>query len=138
MVSLDQALYIAHQRGYDLVEVTASVYPPVCRLLDYGKYKYELEKEEKKSKQKKLEIKEIRMKLSIEPHDLEVKKSKIKDFLKKGHLVKITVVLRGREMAFSNKAYEFLKELESSFGEDVKREKDIERLGNRFSMVIRQ
>ena len=138
VVSLDQALYIAHQRGYDLVEVTSSVYPPICRLLDYGMYKYELEKEEKKSKQKKLETKEIRMKLSIEPHDLGVKKAKIKEFLKKGHMVKITLVLRGREMAFLKRAYEFLKNLEADLGPDIKKEKDVERLGNRFSILIRK
>jgi translation initiation factor IF-3 len=85
-----------------------------------------------------LEIKEIRMRLSIEPHDLEVKKSKIKDFLAKGHKVKITVILKGREMAFLNRGYEFLKELESSLGEGIKREKDIEKMGNRISMVIRR
>jgi translation initiation factor IF-3 len=78
----------------------------------------------------------VRLKLSIEPHDLEVKKNKIREFLQKGHKTKITLVLRGREMAFLNRAYEFLKELERSLGEDIKREKDIERMGNRISVLL--
>ena len=78
----------------------------------------------------------MRLKLSIEPHDLEVKKNKIREFLQKGHKTKITLVLRGREMAFLNRAYEFLKELERSLGEDIKREKDIERMGNRISVLL--
>lgn len=136
VVSLDQALLVAHQRDYDLVEITSSVYPPICRLLDFGKYKYELEKGEKKTKQKKLETKEIRMKLSIEPHDFEIKKSKIKEFLEKGHRVKVTIVLRGREMAFTSRAYEFLKNLEVNLGEGITREKEAERLGNRISVLL--
>ena len=119
-----------------MVEVTSSVYPPVCRLLDYGKYKYKLEKEERKSKQKRLDVKEIRTKLSIEPHDFEIKRAKIKEFLDKGHKVRVTLMLRGREMAFLNRAYEFLKDLESGLGENIKKEKAPERLGKRISIIL--
>lgn len=83
-----------------------------------------------------METKEIRMRLSIEPHDLEVKKSKIKDFLAKGHKVRITVILKGREMAFLNRGYEFLEKLEETLGQGVKKEKEIERTGKRISMVV--
>lgn len=95
-----------------------------------------MEKEERKSKAKKQGIKEIRMKLSIEPHDLEVKKSKINDFLKKGHKIKITVVLRGREMAFLNRAYGFLNQFEKSLGEGIQREKEPKKLGRRISVLL--
>jgi translation initiation factor IF-3 len=83
-----------------------------------------------------LETKEIRMRLSIEPHDLEVKKSKIKDFLAKGHKVRITVILKGREMAFLNRGYEFLERFEKSLGESIQREKEAERLGKRISIIL--
>ncbi|MCX6807165.1 MAG: translation initiation factor IF-3 [Candidatus Berkelbacteria bacterium] len=136
VVSLDQALLVAHQRGYDLVEVTSSVYPPITRLLDYGKYLYQLEKEEKKGKQKRLEMKEIRMKLSIEPHDLEVKTNKMKEFLDRGHKLKITVVLRGREMAFVGRAFEFIKKIEENTGDNIQEEKRPQKLGNRISVVL--
>lgn len=105
-------------------------------MLDFGKYKYELEKSERKAKQKRLERKEIRMKMSIEPHDLEIKKAKIKEFLEKGHKVKVTIILRGREMAFLKRAYKFLENLEKSLGENFEREKEPERLGKRISVLL--
>jgi len=77
----------------------------------------------------------VRLKLSIEPHDLEVKKNKIREFLQKGHKTKITLVLRGREMAFLNRAYEFLEKLRNDLGLEIKKEKEPERLGNRISVI---
>lgn len=76
------------------------------------------------------------MRLSIEQRDLEVKTSKIKEFLEKGHKVKITVMLKGREMAFLDRAYEFLKKIEGNLGENIRREKEPQRLGNRISLVL--
>ena len=135
VVSHDQALLLAHQRGYDLVEVTSTVYPPICRLLDFGKYTYQLEKNKKKQ-HRELEIKEVRMKLSIEPHDLEVKKSKVKKFLENGHKTKVTIFLRGREMAFSDRAFKFLSNFSETLGENIVIDKQPERLGNRVSIVL--
>jgi len=122
---------VAHQRGYDLVQVSQS-FPPVCRLVDFGKYKYELEKKERKTKHKSLEMKEMRMKLAIEPHDLGIKKNKINQFLGKGHKVKVTVILKGREMAHKEKGFELLNKVRQDLGEDISEDKSPERMGNRI------
>lgn len=135
VISRDQALILAHQRDYDLVQVS-QVFPPVCRLIDFGKYKYELEKKERKSKQKRLELKEMRMKLAIEPHDLEIKRNKVKQFLEKGHKVKVTVILKGREMAHLNRGFEFIKNFKDNLGEDVFEDKRPGRMGNRIFNIL--
>lgn len=135
VVSRDQALVIAYQRGYDLVQVSETL-PPVCRLIDFGKYKYEIAKKERKSKQRRLDLKEIRMKLAIEPHDLKVKKNKINQFLEKGHKVKVTVILRGREMAHKEKGFQFLKQVIVEMGEGVFEDKAPGRMGNRIFAIV--
>jgi len=104
--------------------------------MDFGKFKYRLEKEERKAKQKRQQLKEIRLRMTIEPHDFQVKKNKIEDFLKKGHKIKVTLMLRGREMMFTERAFEFLAQLEKELGEKAKREKGPERLGNRISVIF--
>jgi len=76
------------------------------------------------------------MKLSIEPHDLEIKRSKTVDFLEKGHKVKVTIILRGREMAFLNRAYNFLKAFQESLGENIQKIKEVERMGKRISVLL--
>lgn len=101
IVTLAEALKIAQQEGYDLAEVSPSAKPPVCKLLDWGKYQYEQEKQRQKSrkKQKSVEIKQIRMGLKIGTHDIEVKRRAARKFLENGNKVKITVRFKGREMA---------------------------------------
>ncbi|HDQ14833.1 MAG TPA: translation initiation factor IF-3 [Sediminispirochaeta sp.] len=101
LVPTPQALDMAREAGVDLVEVAPNANPPVCKLLDYGKYKFELEKKQKDAnkKQKQLKLKEIRMQPKIEKHDLEFKTKHINDFLEDGSKVKVTIRFRGREMA---------------------------------------
>lgn len=96
-----EALRIAKESGLDLVEVAPTANPPVCKLLDYGKYKFELEKKVKdsKKKQKILKLKEIRMQPKIDGHDLAFKSKHIREFLDEGNKVKVTVRFRGRELA---------------------------------------
>lgn len=96
-----EALKMAQDRGVDLVEVAPQARPPVCKLLDYGKYKFELEKRnrESKRKQKQLKLKEIRMQPKIEEHDLQFKTKHIQEFLDEGSKVKVTIRFRGRELA---------------------------------------
>ena len=96
-----EALNIARDRGLDLVEVSPNARPPVCKLLDYGKYKFEQEKKfkESKKKQKQVKLKEIRMQPKIEEHDLSFKTKHIRQFLQEGYKVKVTVRFRGRELA---------------------------------------
>lgn len=100
LVSLSEALKIAQDQGYDLAEVSPSAKPPVCKLLDWGKYKYQQEKLHQKSRknQQNVEVKQIRMGLKIGEHDIAVKQKAAKKFLLSGNKVKITARFKGREM----------------------------------------
>ena len=91
----------AQELGYDLVEVAAQAEPPVCRIMDYGKYKYELQKKEHQSRrhQKSTQVKEIKLRPRTDKHDLDIKIRQIKEFLSDGNKTKVTVTFRGREMA---------------------------------------
>jgi len=101
VATTSDALALAREAGLDLVEIAPQASPPVCRILDYGKYKFEQEKRirDSKRKQKLVKIKEIRMQPKIEKHDLEFKTNHIREFLDEGNKVKVTVRFRGREMA---------------------------------------
>lgn len=92
----------AQDLGYDLVEVAPTSQPPVCRIMDYGKYKYELQKKEHQSRrhQKSTMVKEIKLRPRTDKHDLEIKIRQIKNFLEEGNKTKVTVTFRGREMAY--------------------------------------
>lgn len=101
IMSSRDALKIASDKNLDLVKIAPQATPPVCRIMDYGKYRFELAKKEKEARknQKIVEIKEIRMSLNIDTHDFETKASHAKAFLTDGDKVKVTVRFRGREMA---------------------------------------
>ena len=96
----DKALTLAAETGLDLVEVSPTARPPVCRIMDYGKFKYEQRKKQRESKKKQqaTQIKEIKFRPKTEEHDYQFKKRHAEEFLEKGHKVKITLVFRGREM----------------------------------------
>ena len=95
------AISIAEERDYDLVEVAPEANPPVCKLMDYSKYKYELRKRDKEAKKKQhtIQVKEIRFRPRIEDHDFNTKMKKAREFLEAKNKVKITVMFRGREMS---------------------------------------
>ncbi len=101
VVRLQDALRIARELELDLVEVAPQANPPVCRLLDYGKYRYELglKAKEAKRKQGHVQVKEMKMRPKIDRHDYGTKKGHIERFLGQGHKVKLTIMFRGREMA---------------------------------------
>ncbi|HOV90252.1 MAG TPA: translation initiation factor IF-3 [Syntrophorhabdaceae bacterium] len=100
IVSTGDAIRMARERDLDLVEVSPKTAPPVCKIMDYGKYKYQLAKkaQEAKKKQTLIQIKEIKLGLKIEPHDLAFKIKHIRDFLNEGNKVKVVVMFRGREV----------------------------------------
>jgi translation initiation factor IF-3 len=116
-----QALQMARDAELDLVEVAPQAQPPVCKILDYGKYKFELEKKNRESRkhQKQIRIKEIRMQPKIDEHDLEFKTRHIREFLDEGNKVKVTVRFRGRELAHTELGKDVLDKilvmLEDSF-----------------------
>ncbi len=101
IIPTPEALQLAKDSGLDLVEVAPQARPPVCKILDYGKYKFEQDKKIRDSKknQKQVKLKEIRMQPKIEGHDLEFKTKHIREFLEDGYKVKVTIRFRGREMA---------------------------------------
>ncbi len=98
---LEEALKLAKERGLDLVEVAPNANPPVCKILDFGKFKYELKKKErlsrKKQREHQIEVKEVKMTTRIEEHDFQVKLKNIKEFLEDGDKVKVRIRFRGRE-----------------------------------------
>jgi translation initiation factor IF-3 len=101
VLATSDALVIAREQGFDLVEVAPQAVPPVVKIMDYGKYKFENEKKvrDSKKKQKLLKLKEIRMQPKIDEHDLDFKSKHVREFLSEGNKVKVTVRFRGRELA---------------------------------------
>lgn len=104
--ALPDALRLSAERGYDLVQVAENTDPPVCKLMDFGKFKYEMKKQshDAKKKQIQIKVKEIKLRPATGEHDLNFKIEHIKRFLQEGNKTKITVVLRGREMMFKQLA----------------------------------
>jgi translation initiation factor IF-3 len=111
VMSLRAALDLANEKKLDLVNIAPKAQPPVCRILDYGKYRYEMQKREKEArkKQKTIQIKEIRLSTFIEEHDLSVKASNAAKFLKEGDKVKVSLRFRGRERDYSSKGVDVMK-----------------------------
>lgn len=101
VISLYEALAMAEQEGLDLVEISPAAVPPVCKIINYGKFRYDQTKREKESKktQHQVKIKEIKLKPNIDDHDLQTKVRHARDFIEKGNKVKVSCVFRGREMA---------------------------------------
>jgi translation initiation factor IF-3 len=104
VMGVNEAIEIAEEAGLDLVEVSPNANPPVCKVLDYGKYRYEQQKRNREAKknQSVVKLKEIRMQPKIERHDMEFKTKAIAEFLKEGNKVKVSVRFRGRELAHTN------------------------------------
>lgn len=111
VVPTAKALEIAESRNLDLINISPTATPPVCKILDYGKFKYELLKKEKESKknQQVVNLKEIRMSMRVEEHDLNIKAKSCRGFLEDGDKVKVSVRFKGREIAYSNKGIELLE-----------------------------
>ena len=113
IISTLEALEIAKEQGLDLVEVAPNAVPPVVKIMDYGKFKFDNEKKvrDSKKKQKLLKLKEIRMQPKIDEHDLDFKSRHVRDFLGEGNKVKVTVRFRGREMAHTELGLEVLQDV---------------------------
>jgi len=114
-----EALKIARERGLDLVEISASANPPVCRIQDYGKFLYEKEKQERAAKknQKVITIKEVKFRINVDEHDYEFKKNHVLRFLDQGDKVKATIFFRGREMTHTNLGRQVLERLLKEVGD---------------------
>lgn len=116
IMTLHEAIRIAEEKGLDLVEVAPNGRPPVCRIMNYGKYRYEQQKRDKeaKKKQKVFQIKEVKLRPNIEDHDFFVKLKNAQRFLGDGNKVKVTIMFRGREMSHPNWDRKFLIALQKS------------------------
>lgn len=138
IVETRRALEIARKKGLDLVEVAPQTQPPVCKIIDYGKYQYQKQKQAQKAKKKskKTIIKGIRLSLVIGKHDLEFKARQAQKFLSEGHKVKVELVLRGRENMHLDLAYQELENFQKLIEEKVKIDERPRRLGNRIIMIL--
>lgn len=118
---IEEALRLAHERGLDLVEVQPNAVPPVCRIMDYGKYRYEESRRERESRkrQKTIEVKEIRLRPRIDTHDLETKVRQMQQFLADGAKVKVTVLFRGREIVYQELGERVLQRVVDLLGPGV-------------------
>lgn len=119
---MEDALKAAEKAGLDLVEVSPKAEPPVCKILDYGKYKYQQQKKasEAKKKQTVITVKEITIRPRTEEHDYQIKLRKMRTFLEKGDKVKVTLRFRGREMAHKELGMEMLERIEKDLQEMAK------------------
>lgn len=138
IMSSKEALEIAEQKQLDLVMIAPQAKPPVCRIMDYGKFLYEVQKKEKeaKKKQKVISIKEVRISPNIEEHDLNVKAKNAEKFLKDGDKVKVTVRFRGREADYSHFGNTLLKQFYEKLSEVGLIEKEPKLEGKNMTMVL--
>jgi translation initiation factor IF-3 len=137
VLSTREALIRAYDAGLDLVEISPNAVPPVCKVLDYGKYKYEQQKKanEARKKQKTVEIKEIKVRPNIDDHDYEVKMKQMKGFIGEGDKVKVTLRFRGREMAHQDLGLKVLERIRADLGDAIKVEQ-MPRLENRQMIMV--
>ena len=138
VLSLYQALAIADEAGLDLVEISPNAVPPVCKVLDFGKYKYELQKKENEArkKQKVILLKEIKMRPGIDDHDYDVKLKAMRTFLDEGDKVKVTLRFRGREMVHSELGMRLLERVKAAVDEKAKVEQTPKMEGRQMTMVL--
>ena len=138
IVTTTEALKMAKERELDLVEVAPTANPPVCKILDYGKYRFEQEKKLRDSKknQKTLKLKEIRMQPKIGAGDLDFKSKHVQEFLAEGNKVKVTIRFRGRELAHTELGLGVLNEVLKRLGDEYVMEKQPAMEGRFMSMTL--
>jgi len=135
-----QALTIARQKGLDLVEIAATAVPPVCRIMDFGRYQYQEQKRARQAKkhQKIIEVKEIKFRPKVDEHDYQFKKKHIERFLAEGDKVKATIFFRGREMAHPEIGRRILERLIEDLGEVAIAESSPRQEGNQMHTILAQ
>ena len=138
VVTVKEGIEAAFAAGLDLVEVSPNAEPPVCKVLDYGKYKYELQKKkaEAKKKQKVVDVKEIKMRPGIDEHDYQVKLKNATKFLTSGDKVKVTIRFRGRELSRQELGMEVLRRFQGDLEELSKVELTPKMEGRQMIMVL--
>ena len=137
VVTTRDALLRAYEVGMDLLEISPNAVPPVCKITDFGKFKYEQQKKanEARKRQKVVELKEIKVRPNIDDHDYETKMKQMKGFIEDGDKVKVTLRFRGREMAHQDLGIKVLERIRTELGEAIKVEQ-MPRLENRQMIMV--
>jgi translation initiation factor IF-3 len=138
VLSTGEALARAEAAGLDLIEISAGSDPPVCKIIDYGKYRYQITKKEKESKksQHQVKVKEIKMKPQTDEHDLQVKTRHAREFIEKGYKVRLTCVFRGREMQHPEFGERVVKKIINDLSDIATPESNAKLLGRSLSVVL--
>lgn len=138
VVSPSQAMMLAQEAGLDLVEISPNAVPPVCKIMDFGKFKYEQQKREAEArrKQKTIEVKEIKFRPGTDEHDYQVKLRSVMRFLEEGDKVKVTLRFRGREMAHQELGLELLQRVAADVGDHGKVESMPKLEGRQMAMMV--
>lgn len=137
VIPIEQALSTAAEFGLDLVEVSPNVDPPVCKIMDYGRYRYEQtkKKHEAKKKQASFKLKEIKVRPKTGEHDLQVKIGRIREFIEKKDKVKVTVMFRGREIALSRMGMDLLEKIAAA-AQDISTVEQTPKFDNRTLFMV--
>ena len=138
VIDVTEAKRRAKEAGLDLVEVSPQSSPPVCRIMDYGKWKYSQKKKDQKARShsKQSELKEVRLRPQIDPHDLEIKTKRSREFLEEGHKVQFTIQFKGREMAHRELGMDLMREVATSLEELSRVEAAPKNMGRRMTMIL--
>ncbi len=137
-MSAKDAQKIANSKNLDLVKIAPQAKPPVCKIMDYGKYKYELAKREKEARknQKTVDVKEVRLSANIEMHDLNVKANQARRFLQNGDKVKVSLRFRGRELSNTSKGQTIIREFAKILEDDCVVEREPRLEGRQMIMIL--
>lgn len=138
ILPLEKALSMAEELDLDLVEVAPLARPPVCKIMDYGRFKYQQSKkaQEAKKRQSVIQVKEVKVRPKTEEHDFQVKLKKVREFLGEGNKVKVTVMFRGREVTLPQKGLDQLQKMVEHLGEEAKVESPPKREGRTMFMML--
>lgn len=138
IVLINKALQLAEEEGLDLVEIAPQAEPPVCKIIDYGKFRYQQTKKEKENKksQHQSKLKEIKMKPNIDEHDFLVKVKRARDFIGKGDKVRVTCVFRGREIVHSGVGHKVVSRFCELLEDVASKEHEPKMLGRSLSLVL--
>lgn len=138
VVTTAQALAQAKQDGLDLVEISPNANPPVCKVIDYGKFRYQMTKKERESKkaQHQAKLKEVKVKPNIDEHDLQVKIKRAREFIEKGNKVRVTCMFRGREMAHPELGQKVALRIVEALSDIAQTESPPKQMGRNYSLVL--
>ena len=136
VMSSREAQRLAEEEGLDLVKISPNAIPPVCKIMDYGKFKFEQAKKAKENKQKVVELKEVQLSMTIDVGDLNVKAKQATKFLEQGNKVKVTIRLRGRQMAHANLAKDVIMNFYESLKEIAVIEKPLNLEGRNLILIL--